>query len=66
MHGRGMDVSDSGLQGQPGEKHCPAGCDAMRVKTMVREGFREEHGYCWVAPGAERIIEEALKTALTK
>jgi len=31
-----------------------------------REGFREEHGYCWVAPGAERIIGEALKKALAR
>ena len=31
-----------------------------------REGYREEHGYCWVAPGAEKIIEEALRKALAK
>jgi hypothetical protein len=30
------------------------------------EGYVEEHGYCWVAPGAERKLLEALEKALNK
>ena len=36
------------------------------TEQAFREGYREEYGYCWVAPGAEKLIEEALKTALAK
>ena len=31
-----------------------------------REGYREEHRYCWVSPGAEKIIADTLKKALAK
>lgn len=34
------------------------------TEQAFREGYREEHGYCWVAPGAEKKIEEALQKAL--
>ena len=28
------------------------------------EAFREEHGYCWVRPGAERLLTDALRQVL--
>lgn len=34
--------------------------------AAFREGYREEHGYCWVRPGAEKVIAEALQKALAK
>lgn len=30
-----------------------------------REGFREQHGYCWVAPGSEQIMLDAIKKVLS-
>jgi hypothetical protein len=29
------------------------------------EGFVEEHGYCWVAPGAEEVLLRTLRMALS-
>ena len=31
-----------------------------------REGFREEHGYTWTRPGAEAVIQRALKALLAR
>jgi hypothetical protein len=31
-----------------------------------KEGFVEEHGYCWVAPGADEVLLHGLETALEK
>jgi hypothetical protein len=28
------------------------------------EGYREEHGYCWVRPGAEKLLADGMKKAL--
>lgn len=43
-------------------------CAPGYIPTDVafREGYREEHGYCWVRPGAEKVIKEALRKALEK
>lgn len=32
--------------------------------AAFREGYREEHGYCWVRPGAEAIIDRTLRKLL--
>lgn len=41
-------------------------CSAGYLPTdeAFREGFREEHGYCWVRSGAEGIIDAALRKLL--
>jgi len=36
----------------------------LPTDAAFREGFREQHGYCWVAPGSEAIMHETLKKAL--
>jgi hypothetical protein len=35
------------------------------TEQAMREGFVEEHGYCWVQSGAEKIMAEAMRAALT-
>jgi hypothetical protein len=32
--------------------------------AAFREGYRDEHGYCWVRPGAEAIIDRTLRQLL--
>jgi hypothetical protein len=36
----------------------------LPTDAAFAEGFREEHGYCWVRPGAEKVLSEAMKKAL--
>lgn len=36
------------------------------TEAAFREGFREEHGYTWVRPGAEDVIKAALKKLLAQ
>jgi hypothetical protein len=36
------------------------------TNQAYKEGFREEHGYTWNRPGAEDIIQAALKKVLAK
>ncbi|HEX3654822.1 MAG TPA: hypothetical protein VHV55_03400 [Pirellulales bacterium] len=32
--------------------------------AAFREGYRDEHGYCWVRPGAEAIIDRTVRQLL--
>lgn len=41
---------------------CAAGY--LPTDEAFREGYREQHGYCWVAPGSEKVMHEAIKKAL--
>ena len=34
------------------------------TESARAEGYVEEHGYCWVAPGAEEKLRKALAEAL--
>lgn len=36
------------------------------TNAAFKEGFREEHGYVWVRPGAEDLIQAVLKKLLAK
>lgn len=38
----------------------------IKPLQAFRESYREERGYTWVAPEAERIIKDGLKMALVK
>ncbi|MBS0210748.1 MAG: hypothetical protein JSS27_17540 [Planctomycetes bacterium] len=33
--------------------------------SAVKEGFREEHGYCWVGEAADPILREAMREVLS-
>lgn len=36
----------------------------IATESAIREGFREEHGYCWVDDSAERRIVDGMTTLL--
>jgi hypothetical protein len=36
------------------------------TNDAFREGYREEHHYCWVAPGTEKLLADGIATLLAK
>ncbi len=48
----------------PGYGECAPGY--IPTERARKEGFVREHSYCWVAPGAEGTLLEALQTALSR